>query len=223
MSYDLQPLLLTLYLATVTTVILLTIGIPLAYWVAYTRTRFKPVIETCVSMPLVLPPSVLGFYLLLAFSPQNAFGQWLEQWFHIRLAFSFAGLVIGSVIFSLPFMVHPIQAAFQNLPVSLVEASRTLGKSDAVTLFRVLLPNMKSALLAGTVLSFAHTVGEFGVVLMIGGNIPGITKVASIAIYDEVESLNYAAANFYAMVLFAVTFAILLTVYVMNKKWIKAN
>jgi len=223
MSHDLQPLLLTFYLATVTTIILLAIGIPVAYWVAYTRTRFKPVIETCVSMPLVLPPSVLGFYLLLAFSPQNAFGHWLEQWFHIRLAFSFAGLVIGSVIFSLPFMVHPIQASFQNLPVSLMEASRTLGKSDLVTLFRVLLPNMKSALLAGTVLSFAHTVGEFGVVLMIGGNIPGITRVASIAIYDEVESLNYSAANFYSMVLFAVTFAILLTVYVMNKKWIKAS
>jgi molybdate transport system permease protein len=223
MNYDWQPLLLTFYLAAVTTAILLVIGVPLAYWVAYTRTRFKPVIETLVSMPLVLPPSVLGFYLLLAFSPQHAFGHWLEQWLHVKLVFSFAGLVIGSVIFSLPFMVQPIQSAFQNLPVSLVEASRTLGKPDLVTLFRVLLPNVKSALLAGTVLSFAHTVGEFGVVLMIGGNIPGVTKVASIAIYDEVESLNYAAANFYAMVLFAITFIILLIVYVMNKKWVKAD
>jgi molybdate transport system permease protein len=176
-----------------------------------------------VSMPLVLPPSVLGFYLLLAFSPQNAFGQWLEQWFHLRLVFSFEGLVIGSVIFSLPFMVQPVQAGFQNLPASLIEASRTLGKPDIVTLFRVLLPNIKPALLSGTVLSFAHTVGEFGVILMIGGNIPGVTKVASIAIYDEVESLNYAAANFYAFVLFAVTFAILLTVYVVNKKWLTTN
>jgi molybdate transport system permease protein len=181
------------------------------------------VIETLVSMPLVLPPSVLGFYLLLAFSPQNAFGQWLEHWFNIRLVFSFAGLVVGSVVFSLPFMVHPVQSGFQNLPVSLVEASRTLGKSDTFTLFRVLLPNIKPALLSGAVLSFAHTVGEFGVILMIGGNIPGVTKVASIAIYDEVESLNYAAANFYALVLFAVTFAILLTVYVMNKKLLKAG
>ncbi|WP_136417587.1 molybdate ABC transporter permease subunit [Herbaspirillum sp. ST 5-3] len=223
MSYDWQPLLLTFRLAAVTTLILFVIGIPLAYWVAYARTRFKPVVETLVSMPLVLPPSVLGFYLLLAFSPQNAFGQWLEQWFNIRLAFSFAGLVIGSVIFSLPFMVHPIQSGFQNLPVSLIEASRTLGKPDRVTLFRVLLPNIKPALLSGAVLSFAHTIGEFGVILMIGGNIPGVTKVASIAIYDEVESLNYAAANFYAGVLFAITFAILLMVYLVNKKWLRAH
>lgn len=223
MSFDWQPLLLTFELAAVTTLILLVVGVPLAYCIAYTQTRFKPVIETLVSMPLVLPPSVLGFYLLLAFSPQNAFGHWLEQWLQIRLIFSFAGLVIGSVIFSLPFMVHPIQAAFEALPVSLIEASRTLGKSEATTLFRVLLPNMKSALLAGIVLSFAHTVGEFGVVLMIGGNIPGVTRVASLAIYDEVESLNYAAANFYASVLFVITFVILLTVYVRNRKWVRAG
>jgi molybdate transport system permease protein len=223
MDFDLQPLLLTFRLAAITTAILLLIGIPLAYWIAHTRIRLKPVVETLVSMPLVLPPSVLGFYLLLAFSPQNAFGQWLEQWFHIRLVFSFEGLVMGSVIFSLPFMVQPIQAGFQNLPASLLEASRTLGKPDIVTLFRVLLPNIRPALLSGAVLSFAHTVGEFGVILMIGGNIPGVTKVASIAIYDEVESLNYAAANFYAFVLFAVTFAILLTVYMVNKKWLKAH
>ena len=219
MTIDLQPLLLSFILAAVTTVILLAIGIPLACWIAFTRTRGKPLIEALVSMPLVLPPSVLGFYLLLAFSPQHAFGQWLEQWLHLRLVFSFPGLVIGSVIFSLPFMVQPIQSALQNLPRHLLEASRTLGQPDHVTLFRVLLPNIKPALLAGTVLSFAHTVGEFGVVLMIGGNIPGVTKVASIAIYDEVEGLHYAAANFYAMVLAAVTFAILLSVYVMNRKW----
>lgn len=223
MNHDWQPLLLTFQLAAITTAILCVIGIPLAYWLAHTRTRFKPVIETLVSMPLVLPPSVLGFYLLLAFSPQNAFGQWLEQWFHIRLVFSFAGLVIGSVIFSLPFMVHPVQSGFQSLPASLIEASRTLGKSDLVTLFRALLPNIKPALLSGAVLSFAHTIGEFGVILMIGGNIPGVTKVASIAIYDEVESLNYVAANFYAAVLFVVSFAILLLVYVMNKKLLKAG
>lgn len=223
MSHDWQPLLLTFRLAAITTLILFIIGIPLAYWIAHTRTRLKPVIETLVSMPLVLPPSVLGFYLLLAFSPQNAFGQWLEQWFNIRLVFSFAGLVVGSVIFSLPFMVHPIQSGMQSLPGSLLEASRTLGKSDTYTLFRVLLPNIKPALLSGAVLSFAHTVGEFGVILMIGGNIPGVTKVASIAIYDEVESLNYAAANFYALVLFAITFAILLTVYVINKKLLKTG
>jgi molybdate transport system permease protein len=217
-NFDWQPLILTFQLASVTTLILLFVGIPLACWVAYTRLRIKPVIETLVSMPLVLPPSVLGFYLLLAFSPQNAFGHWLEQWFHVRLVFSFPGLVIGSVIFSLPFMVHPVQAGLQALSPSLLEASRTLGKSDIKTLFRVLLPNIKPALLSGAVLSFAHTVGEFGVILMVGGNIPGVTKVASIAIYDEVESLNYATANVYASILFAVTFAILLLVYVVNKK-----
>jgi molybdate transport system permease protein len=219
MSIDWQPLLLTFRLAGITTVILLAIGVPLAWWIAHTRTRFKPVIETLVSMPLVLPPSVLGFYLLLAFSPQHAFGQWLEHWLHLKLVFSFAGLVVGSVVFSLPFMVQPVQAGFQNLPVSLIEASRTLGKPDRVTLFRVLLPNIKPALLSGTVLSFAHTIGEFGVILMIGGNIPGVTRVASIAIYDEVENLNYAAANFHALVLFVLSFAILLIVYLTNRKW----
>jgi molybdate transport system permease protein len=219
---DWQPLWLTFRLALCATTILLLLGIPLAYWVAYTRTRVKPLVETLVSMPLVLPPSVLGFYLLLAFSPQHAFGQWVEHWLHVRLAFSFAGLVLGSVIFSLPFMVQPLQSGFENLPLSLLEASRTLGKSDFFTLFRVLLPNMKPALLTGTVLSFAHAIGEFGVVLMIGGNIPGVTRVASIAIFDEVESLHYGAANFYAMVLFAVSFAILLIVFLMNRRWIKA-
>lgn len=222
MNYDLQPLLLTFRLAAVTAAILAVIGIPLAFWIAHSRARFKPVVETLVSMPLVLPPSVLGFYLLLAFSPQNAFGRWLEQSLNLRLVFSFEGLVVGSVLFSLPFMVQPVQAGFQALPPALLEASRTLGKPDIVTLWRVLLPNMKPALLSGVVLSFAHTVGEFGVILMIGGNIPGVTRVASIAIYDEVESLNYGAANFYSLVLFAVTFAILLTVYVVNRKWLKA-
>ena len=223
MQYDWQPLFLTFRLAAVTTAILLVVGVPLACWLAHTRTRLKPLFETLVSMPLVLPPSVLGFYLLLAFSPQHAFGQWLEQWLHVKLVFSFAGLVVGSVIFSLPFMVQPVQSGFEGLPRSLLEASRTLGKSDWVTLWRVLLPNLKPALLSGTVLSFAHTVGEFGVILMIGGNIPGATRVPSIAIYDEVESLNYSAANFYAFVLFAISFAILLTVYVVNKKWLRAG
>jgi molybdate transport system permease protein len=223
MSADWQPLLLTFRLAALTTLILFCIGVPLAYWIAHTRNRFKPVVETLVSMPLVLPPSVLGFYLLLAFSPQNAFGQWLDEWFQLRLVFSFAGMVVGSVIFSLPFMVQPIQSGFEALPASLREASRTLGKSDFTTFFRVLLPNIKPALLSGAVLGFAHTVGEFGVILMIGGNIPGATRVASIAIYDEVESLNYAAAHFHALVLFSVSFAILLTVYMLNRKWLKTT
>lgn len=221
--FDWAPLWLTLRLALFTTTILLVVGVPLAYWIATTRTRFKPVVETLISMPLVLPPSVLGFYLLLAFSPQHAFGHWLEQWLQVRLAFSFAGLVLGSVIFSMPFMVQSAQAGFQALPPNLLEASRTLGKSDLQTMFRVLLPNMRPALLTGAILSFAHSIGEFGVVLMIGGNIPGVTRVASIAVFDEVESLHYAAANRYAAVLFVVSFAILLIVYLLNRRWKTLN
>lgn len=218
MGYDLQPLFLTFKLAAITTLILCLIGIPFAYWMAYTKVRIKPVLETLVSMPLVLPPSVLGFYLLLAFSPQSALGHFVETYIGIKLAFSFAGLVVASVIFSFPFMVHPVQSGFQALPVSLREAASTLGKSRWQTFVHVLLPNIKPSLLAGVVLSFAHTIGEFGVVMMIGGNLPGETKVAAIAIYDEVESLNYDAANFYALVLFSVCFIILLTVYLINRK-----
>jgi len=218
MTVDWQPLLLTFKLATVTTTILLCIGVPFAWWLASTRIRFKPVVEALVSMPLVLPPSVLGFYLLLAFSPEHWFGQWLDRVAGLRLAFSFNGLVVASVIFSFPFLVHPVQAAFQNLPRSLSDAAHVLGKSNLQTFLRVLLPNIKPALLSGTVLAFAHTVGEFGVVLMIGGNLPNETRVASIAIYDEVEALNYAAANFYAGVLFCLSFLILLLVYMVNRK-----
>jgi molybdate transport system permease protein len=218
MTFDLSPLILTFKLATVTTVILLCIAVPFAWWLANTRTHFKPVVEALVSMPLVLPPSVLGFYLLLAFSPEHWFGAWLDQSMGLRLAFSFEGLVLASVIFSFPFLVHPVQAAFQNLPQSLTDAAKVLGKSPWTTFTRVLLPNIKPALLSGTVLAFAHTVGEFGVVLMIGGNLPNETRVASIAIYDEVEALNYGAANFYAAVLFALSFLILLMVYIINRK-----
>jgi molybdate transport system permease protein len=218
LTYDLAPLALTFRLAAVTTAILLCIGVPFAWWLAHTRIRIKPAIEALVSMPLVLPPSVLGFYLLLAFSPEHWFGHWLDQAAGLRLAFSFKGLVLASVIFSFPFLVHPVQAAFQNLPRSLHEAGRVLGKAPWEIFLRVMLPNIKPALLSGTVLAFAHTVGEFGVVLMIGGNLPGETRVASIAIYDEVEALNYAAANFYAGVLFVTSFLILLAVYLVNRK-----
>lgn len=218
---DWQPLLLTLKLALVSTTVLLVVAIPLAWWLAYSKKRIKPVIETLVSMPLVLPPTVLGFYLLVAFSPNNAFGAWLEDLLGLQLLFSFEGLVVASVIYSLPFMVHPIQSGLTNLPSSLRDAAYVMGKSPFTTLLKVLLPNIKPALLTGIVLTFAHTVGEFGVVLMIGGNMPGKTKVASIAIYDEVEALNYGAANVYSLILFAVTFAILLAVYLVNGGYLK--
>lgn len=218
---DWQPLILTFKLALITTLLLLIISTPLAYWLAYTKSRIKPIVETLVSMPLILPPTVLGFYLLIAFSPANDFGSFLSNWFGIKLIFSFEGLVFGSVIYSLPFMVHPIQSGFSNLTASISEASYVLGKSRTTTLFKVLLPNIKPSLLTGIVLAFAHTIGEFGVVLMIGGNIPGRTKVASIAIFDEVESLNYSNANWYSFILFAITFIILLTVFLINGGYLK--
>ncbi len=215
---DWSPILLTLKLAIVTTMILLVVSIPLAYWLSRSKSFMKPIIEAIVSLPLVLPPTVLGFYLLIAFSPESAVGSFLHDTFGLKLAFSFPGLVVGSVIYSLPFMVQPLQAGFSNLPGSLAEASYVLGKSKMTTLFKVLLPNMKNSVLTGIVLAFAHTVGEFGVVLMIGGNIPRETKVISIAIYDEVESLNYASAHVYSGILLSVTFVILLFVYLKRNK-----
>ncbi len=218
---DWSPIILTAKLATLTTLLLLLIGIPIAYWLATTTARSKPVVETLVSLPLVLPPTVLGFYLLIAFSPHKALGHWLQQYMGIQLLFSFTGLVIGSVLYSLPFMVNPIQAGLSNLPPSLAEASYVLGKSKLQTLFYVLLPAIKPALLTGIVLTFAHTIGEFGVVLMIGGNIPDATKVVSIAIYDQVEALNYEQAHLYSLLLLGVTFCILLVVYSTNGKHLK--
>ena len=215
---DWSPIILTLQLALITTVILLVISIPLAYWMANTKSRIKPIIEAIVSLPLVLPPTVLGFYLLIAFSPESAIGSFLNDVFGLKLAFSFSGLVIGSIIYSLPFMVQPLQAGFSSLPSSLSEAAFVLGKSKYQTITKVLIPNIKKSILTGIVLTFAHTVGEFGIVLMIGGNIPNQTKVVSIAIYDEVESLNYSTAHVYSGILLAVTFAILLLVYINNNR-----
>ena len=213
-----NTLLLTLRLAGVTTLILLVLGIPIAYRLAYTRSFLKPVFEALVSLPLVLPPTVIGFYLLLAFSPNSALGEWLQNNLDVRLVFTFEGLVLGSVIYSFPFMVQPLQSGFEHLPPHLAEASYTLGKSTWVTLWRVLLPNIRPALLSGIVLSFAHTVGEFGVVLMIGGNIPSVTRVASIAIYDEVEALNFAAANQYALSMVVLTFVFLVLFFRFNRR-----
>ena len=221
MSFDLNPLLLTFKLASVTTVILVVIGIPLAAWIAFSSSKWKYVIEPLISMPLVLPPTVLGFYLLLFFSPRSWVGNFFEAVLHIKVVFSFLGLVIGSVLFSLPFLVNPIKAAFQSFPKSLMEASYALGKSRRETLLKVILPNIMPALWTGIVMAFAHTVGEFGVVLMIGGNIPGETRVASIAIFGEVEALNYAGANFYSAILFAVSFFILFALNTVNRKVFK--
>lgn len=222
-EYDWQPLWLSFKLASMTTTILFVIGLPIAYYLAFSTSRIKPMWEALISMPLVLPPSVLGFYLLIAFNPQSGFGAWLLAHFDLRLSFSFLGILFGSIIFSLPFMVQALQAGLQSLPLELREAAYTLGQTRMQTLRRVLLPNMKSSILSGLVLSFAHTLGEFGVVLMIGGNIPGVTKVASIAIYDEVESLHYANAHFYSLVLVLLSFLILIAVYLSKRQFPEKN
>ena len=215
---DLTPIFLTLKLATVTTIVLLVIGIPLAWWITFSNSKMRYVVETLVTMPLVLPPTVLGFYLLLFLGPASTMGAFLNHHFDLRLVFTFAGLVVGSVIFSLPFMVNPIKSGFDSIPTSLIDAAHTLGKSKRVILFKVLLPNIKPALLTGIVMAFIHTVGEFGVVLMIGGNIPGQTRLVSMAIYEEVEALNFASANFYSVIMVAVSFFILFLFYLFNRR-----
>jgi molybdate transport system permease protein len=215
---DFAPFVLTLKLAIVTTVILLVIATPLAYFLATTKSRLKPVYESVVALPLVLPPSVLGFYFLLAFSDDGFVGQAWGFLFDAKLAFSFPALVIGSVIFSLPFMTHPLLSGFESMDRNLKKAAMTLGKSPLETFFRVELPMIRSSIITGVVLAFAHTVGEFGVVLMIGGNIEGVSRVASIAIYDKVESFEYTAAHTYSAILFIFSFAVLFLVYKFNKK-----
>ncbi|WP_348799991.1 molybdate ABC transporter permease subunit [Flavobacterium adhaerens] len=220
---DFEPIFLTLKLALTTTIILLIVGLPLAYWLSYSQMKSKVFIEAIVSLPLVLPPSVLGFYLLIAFSPENAFGKFLEHYFDIRLVFTFTGLVVSSVLYSLPFMVQPLQSGFKSVPKNIIAASYTLGKSKLQTVFQVLLPNMKTALITGVVLSFAHTIGEFGVVLMVGGSIPSETKVVSIAVFDEVTSMNYDTANVYSAILLIFSFVVLLSIYSINHRFSKIS
>lgn len=220
---DFEPFYLTLKLAVTTTIVLFFIGLPVSYWLAFSSSRFKVFLEAFIGLPLVLPPSVLGFYLLMAFSPENVVGKFLEGYFDTRLVFTFPGLVVASVIYSLPFMIQPLQSGFRMLPGNLIEASYTLGKGKFVTLTRVLLPNIKSALLTACILTFAHTVGEFGVVLMVGGNIPNETRVISVAIYDEVQAMNYHQANVYSSILLIFSFLVLVSVYAVNHRMLKVH
>lgn len=213
-----QTLFLTFKLAFITTFILFFLAIPVAYFLSYKNFKFKSVLEAIVSLPLVLPPTVLGFYFLIIFDPTGTIGKFLQKLFDLKLVFTFEGLVVASIIYSFPFMVHPIQSGMQSLPKAIIEASYTLGKSTFQTLIKVILPNIKPSLLTGIVLSFAHTIGEFGVVLMVGGSIPGKTKVASIAIYEEVESLNYEEAHKYALILLLISFLVLAIVYSLNRR-----
>ena len=213
-----QSLALTLRLAALTTLVLGLIGLPLAHWLNTTRNRVAPVIETLVTLPIVLPPTVIGFYLLVAFSPNQGFGQWWLDTFGTPLAFSFTGLVTASVIYSLPFAVQPFQAALKAVPPELIDAGRALGATPWRTFLRVHLPLARRGIAAGLTLGFAHTLGEFGVVLMIGGAIPGQTKVASIALYDEVQKLNYADAHAFAAVLLVMSFVLLLAVTLLQRR-----
>jgi molybdate transport system permease protein len=214
---DLLAITLTLKLAAITTAILLLLSTPLAWWLANTNIKIKPMIEAVVALPLVLPPTVLGFYLLLAFSPQSPFGQF---WLGISgqsLAFTFSALVIASVIYSLPFVVQPLQASFEQLPKSLLEAAATMGANKRDQFVNVVLPLTKRSFITAASLGFAHTVGEFGVVLMIGGNIPGETQVLSIALYDKVEAMQYTEAHWLAGGLIIFSLALLAFIYSLNR------
>lgn len=215
---DLEPFYISAKLSLVTTLILFLVAFPVAYYLAHTRSRFKPVIEAITALPIVLPPTVLGFYLLVALSENSPLGRLFAEWFDIALVFSFEGLVIASCFYSFPFMVQPLQAGLESMNRSIVEASYTLGKSRYQTLLFVVLPNIKPAILTATIITFAHTMGEFGVVLMVGGSIPGVTKVASVAIYDHVEMMDYGTAHIYSAILVAISFVVLLSVYYLNRR-----
>jgi molybdate transport system permease protein len=204
---------ITVKLATITTICLLLLGTPLAWWLAKRRSALRTGIEAIVALPLVLPPTVLGFYLLIAFAPQSGLGMLWQQVTGQSLAFTFSALVIGSILYSLPFVVQPLQAAFQQLPRGLLEASATLGARPLDQLVSVILPLCRRSFIAAASLGFAHTVGEFGVVLMIGGNIPGETQVLSIALYDQVEALHYAQAHRMAAGLLIFSFLMLFLLY----------
>ncbi|SHH66380.1 molybdate ABC transporter permease subunit [Massilia sp. CF038] len=209
---------LTLRLAAVSSLVLLVIGVPLAQWLNTSRMRGAILIETLVSLPIVLPPTVIGFYLLLLMSPQQPLGAAWVSVFGQPLPFSFTGLVIGSVIYSLPFAVQPFQQAFRSIKPSMVESALALGLTPRQTFWSIVMPLSKHGLLTGVSLSFAHTMGEFGVVLMLGGSIPGQTRVASIALYDEAQKLNYPTAHAYAIVLLAISFAILVGIAFLQRR-----
>jgi molybdate transport system permease protein len=215
---DWQAFWLTVRLAVIVTGALMVIGVPLAYWIAFSRWRWKFLVEACVAMPIVLPPTVLGFYVLLALGQHSPLGRWWSSMTGHTLAFTFGGLVIGSVLYSLPFAVQPFAASFSAVDVRLLAASMSLGVSKLRTFAKVILPLSVSGLVTGMVLSFAHTLGEFGVVLMVGGNIPGATRTLSIVIYDQVQDLNYSSANTTALVLVAIAFALLSVVYSFNRR-----
>jgi molybdate transport system permease protein len=209
---------LTVRLAAIVSALLLAIGIPIAYWLTYSRWRWKFLVEAVVALPIVLPPTVLGLYVLMALGTRSPIGRYWDKLTGHPLAFTFEGLVIGSVLYSLPFAVQPFAASFSAVDDKLLRASASLGESTIGTFRRVVLPLSKAGLVTGFVLSFAHTLGEFGVVLMVGGNIPGVTRTISIDIYDQVQAGNYSAANQTALALLIISFLVLSVVYGVNHR-----
>jgi molybdate transport system permease protein len=218
MSINWQAFGLTIELAAVVSAILLVVGLPLASWIAFSRWRWKFLVEAMVGLPIVLPPTVLGFYVLVALGSRSPLGRWWQSLTGHTLAFTFTGLVIGSVLYSLPFAVQPFAASFSSVDRKLLAASATLGASPLSTFFRVVVPLSMPGLVTGVALAFAHTMGEFGVVLMIGGNIPGVTRTVSIDIYDQVQASNYASANAMALLLLVFCFAVLTMIYGLNRR-----
>ena len=215
---EFAPFILSFKLASVTTFILFILSVPLAWWLSQTHSKTKPIFEALTALPIVLPPSVLGFYILVALSQNSPLGAFFNEYFGLQLIFNFQGLVIASCFYSLPFMVQPLQSGFESLNKSMLEASYISGKSKFQTLIHVALPNIKPALLTAIIVTFAHTVGEFGVVLMVGGSIPEETKVASVAIYEMVEIMDYTNAHIYSAMMVLMSFFVLLGVYIFNHK-----
>jgi len=213
-----EPFILSFKLAGITAFILLCLSLPLAWYLSQTKSRVKPFIEALTALPIVLPPSVLGFYILWALSYNSPVGAFFEDVFGVKLVFSFTGLVVASCFYSLPFMVQPLQNGFESLNKNMLEASYIAGKSKFQTIFKVALPNMKPALMTAIIVTFAHTVGEFGVVLMVGGSIPHQTKVASVAIYEMVETMDYTSAHIYSAIMVGISFLVLLSVYIFNAR-----
>src|SRR3954447_11717487 len=217
-----QAIALTFKLACCVSGILLLIGLPIAYWVTYSRWRWKFIVEAVVALPIVLPPTVLGFYVLLAIGPRGWIGKLWQGWFDRTLPFTFQGLVLASVLYSLPFAVQPFAAGFAGVDRRLIEASWTLGATKLRTFLRVILPLSATGILTGIVLSFAHTLGEFGVVLMVGGNIEGVTRTVSISIYDAVQALDYGSAARTSLLLLAISFVVLAVTYALQRSFWKA-
>ena len=220
-NLELTPFILSFKLAFITTLILFIISVPLAWYLSQTSSKAKPLIEAITALPIVLPPSVLGFYILWALSQNSPIGAFFNDTFGVQLVFNFTSLVIASCFYSLPFMVQPLQSGFQSLNKNMLEASYISGKSKFETVIKVALPNIKPAILTAIIITFAHTVGEFGVVLMVGGSIPEETKVASVAIYEMVEIMDYTNAHIYSAIMIIMSFIVLLSVYTFNKNYSK--